>query len=339
MKEAYLYRPLSEGAVQCRVCEHFCAIPPGEFGTCGVRCNHEGTLRSAVYNHPVSINLDPVEKKPLYHFLPGGEILSIGAYGCNFHCAFCQNWRISQRRDVKECAEVGGRIATPQTLIDICLRRGVGMIAYTYNEPTVFFEYTYDTARLGHEHGLHNVYVSNGFMSQEMLEMLAPYLDAINVDLKAFDDGFYRDHCGGRLEPVKRNIRTFAQETGVWIEVTTLLIPGLNDSDAELRALVAWLAEVDPEMPWHISAFRPDYRMIDRPATPANALRRAYEIGQEAGLRYIYLGNVMDPDRGTTYCPACGEILVQRHWYTVRERWQERGRCPTCGHVVAGVWS
>ena len=339
MKEAYLYRSRSGSVVQCRVCEHFCSISPGEFGKCGTRCNDDGTLRSVVYSHPVSVNLDPVEKKPLYHFLPGEDILSIGTYGCNFRCTFCQNWRISQHRGTEACAEPEGQVATPQTLIDVCLRRGVDMIAYTYNEPTVFFEYTYDTARLGHRHGLRNVYVSNGFMSQEMLEMLAPYLDAINVDLKAFDETFYRDHCGGRLAPVKRNIRTIAQETDIWIEVTTLLIPGLNDSEAELRALAAWLAEVDPGIPWHVSAFHPDYQMMDRPATTAASLRRAYQIGREAGLHYIYLGNVVDPDRGTTYCPACGESLVQRHWYTVRERWQERGRCPACDHAVPGVWS
>jgi pyruvate formate lyase activating enzyme len=339
LKEAYLYRLLTGDTVQCRVCEHFCAISPGEFGKCGVRCNDGGTLRSIVYSHPVSVNLDPVEKKPLYHFLPGGEILSIGTYGCNFRCAFCQNWRISQHRTREACAEPEGQVATPQTLIDVCLRRGVDMIGYTYNEPTVFFEYTYDTARLGHRHGLRNAYVSNGFMSQEMLEMLTPYLDAINVDLKSFDEGFYRDYCGGRLAPVKRNIRTIAQETDIWIEVTTLLIPGLNDSEAELRALTTWLAKVDPEMPWHVSAFHPDYQMMDRPATPAASLRRAYQIGQDAGLQYIYLGNVMDPDRGTTYCPTCGAVLIQRHWYAVQERWQERGRCPACGHAVPGVWS
>ena len=337
VKEAYLARPLRDGAVQCQVCEHFCAIRPGEVGKCGVRRNDAGTLYLTVYGNAVSINLDPVEKKPLFHFLPGGPILSIGTYGCNFRCPFCQNWSISQQREADERADYLDR-ATPQMLVDTCLRRGVGMIAYTYNEPTVFFEYTYDTAKLAHEHSVRNVYVSNGFMSQAMLETIEPYLDGINVDLKAFTADFYRDQCQARLEPVKRNIRTIAQETDIWIEVTMLLIPGLNDSDEELRAMAVWLAEVDPEMPWHISAFHPDYQMVDRPPTSPASLRRAYEIGKEAGLHHVYVGNVMDPERGSTFCPACGELLVRRSWHAVQERWDERGVCPRCGHAVPGVW-
>jgi pyruvate formate lyase activating enzyme len=338
-KEAYLSRPLRDGVVQCQVCEHFCAVHPGELGKCGVRRNVEGTLTLTVYGRAVSINLDPVEKKPLFHFLPGGDILSIGTLGCNFRCPFCQNWSISQQRGADAEGGYLGRSAGPQMLVDLCLQRGVGMIAYTYNEPTVFFEYTYDTAKLAHEHGIRNVYVSNGFMSQATLEMIEPYLDGINVDLKAFNEDFYRDQCQARLEPVKRNIRTIAQKTAIWIEVTTLLIPGLNDSDAELRAMAAWLAEVAPEMPWHISAFHPDYQMTDRPPTSSQSLRRAYEIGKEARLQYVYLGNVMDPDRGATTCPQCGEMLVRRQWHAVREHWPERGVCPRCSHVVPGVWS
>jgi pyruvate formate lyase activating enzyme len=321
------------------VCEHFCAIHPGAFGKCGVRRNDAGTLNLVIYGHAVSINLDPVEKKPLFHFLPGGQILSIGTYGCNFRCPFCQNWSISQEREMDERSDYLGHVATPQTLVDLCLRRGVDMIAYTYNEPTVFFEYTYDTAQVAHEHGLRNVYVSNGFMSEAMLEMIEPYLDGINIDLKAFSEGFYHDQCQARLAPVQRNIRTMAQETDIWVEVTTLLIPGLNDTEDELRAMAEWLAEVDPEMPWHISAFQPHYKMRDRPPTSAGQLRRAYDIGREAGLHYVYLGNVMDPERGSTFCPACGEVLIQRFWHAVREHWAERGRCPNCGHRVPGVWA
>ncbi|HIQ01457.1 MAG TPA: AmmeMemoRadiSam system radical SAM enzyme [Anaerolineales bacterium] len=338
-KEAYLVRPLRDGAIQCRVCEHFCTVRPGQAGKCGVRRNDGGTFYLTVYGNAIALNLDPVEKKPLFHFLPGDQILSIGTYGCNFRCPFCQNWNISQQRELDERADFLGRAAAPEMLIETCRHYGATMIAYTYNEPTVFFEYTYDTTKLAHEHGIRNVYVSNGFMSQEMLEMIEPYLDGINVDLKAFTEDFYREQCQARLEPVKRNIRTIAQEMDIWIEVTTLLIPGLNDSDDELKAMAEWLAEVDSDIPWHVTAFHPDYQMLDRPPTSQIALARAYEIGREAGLHHVYVGNVMDADRESTYCPRCGELLIQRRQYAVHERWRERGICPHCGHPVAGVWS
>ncbi len=333
-KETLLFRPLRDGAVQCRVCEHFCAIRPGEIGRCRVRRNEGGTLYLTVYGEPVALHLDPIEKKPLFHFLPGEGILSLGTFGCNFRCSFCQNWTLSQEwRGTSR-----GENVAPEMLVRACLQRGVRMIAYTYNEPTVFFEYTYDTARLAHEHGIRNVYVSNGFMSQEMLDMMGPYLDGINIDLKGFTEEFYREQCQARLEPVKRNIRTISQDTDIWIEVTTLLIPGLNDSDEELKAMADWLAEVDPDIVWHITRFHPDYQMLDRPPTDAAALARAYEIAREAGVRYVYVGNVMDADRESTYCPQCGTMLVHRRWHAVQERWKERGRCPQCGYAIAGVW-
>lgn len=338
-KEAVLCRPLRDDTVQCRVCEHFCAVRPGETGRCGVRRNEGGVLYLTVYGDAVALNLDPVEKKPLFHFLPGEQILSLGTYGCNFRCPFCQNWSISQPSRLEGRASIGGREVMPEMLVETCRRYGARMIAYTYNEPTVFFEYTLDTARLAHEHGIRNVYVSNGYMSQEALELLTPYLDGINVDLKAFTETFYGEQCQARLEPVKRNIRTIAQGTDIWIEVTTLLIPGLNDSDEELRAMAAWLAEVDPAMPWHVSAFHPDYQMTDRPPTSPAALMRAYEIGRKAGLHHVYLGNVLDADRSTTYCPSCNEPLIRRQWYNTRELWSQRGVCPRCQYVVPGVWS
>ncbi len=334
-KEAYLVKTLPGGAVQCQTCEHFCAIKPGESGRCGVRRNIEGTLYLVVYGEPVAIHIDPVEKKPLFHFHPGGEILSLGTYGCNFRCPFCQNWSMSQERDF---AEPRGQHAPPEALVDACIRKRIPMIAYTYNEPTVFFEYTYDTARLAHEHGIKNVYVSNGYMSQAALEMIGPYLDGINVDLKAFTEAFYREQCQARLEPVKRNIAYIAREMETWIEVTTLLIPGLNDSEEELRAMAGWLAEVDPDMPWHVTAFHPDYEMLDRPATSPRALARAYEIGKAAGLHHVFVGNVMDADRESTYCPRCGAKVIQRHWFNVQELWQERGVCHKCGEKIAGIW-
>jgi len=338
-KEADLVKPLSADVAQCQVCEHFCAVRPGEAGKCGVRRNFDGTLYLVVYGEAIAVHVDPIEKKPLFHFMPRGDVLSIGTYGCNFRCPFCQNWQMSQVRDFDDQRDYLGQQATPEALVNTCLRNGIPMIAYTYNEPTVFFEYTYDTAKLAHEHGIKNVYVSNGYMSQAALDAIEPYLDGINVDLKAFTDEFYREQCQARLEPVKRNIAHIARETDIWIEVTTLLIPDLNDSDGELRAMAKWLAEVDSEMPWHVTAFHPDFQMLDRPGTSQRALARAYEIGKQAGLHYIYVGNVMDADRESTYCPECGEKLIQRQWYNVGESWRERGVCPQCGHVIAGVWS
>ncbi|RLC91723.1 MAG: AmmeMemoRadiSam system radical SAM enzyme [Chloroflexi bacterium] len=338
-KEAYLLKPLSGDVVQCQVCEHFCAVKPGEAGKCGVRRNIDGTLYLVVYGEAIAVHVDPIEKKPLFHFMPRGDILSIGTYGCNFRCPFCQNWQMSQIRDFDDQRDYLGQHAPPEALVNTCLRDHIPMIAYTYNEPTVFFEYTYDTAKLAHEHGIKNVYVSNGYMSQAALDMIEPYLDGINVDLKAFTEGFYREQCQARLEPVKRNIAHIARETNIWIEVTTLLIPGLNDSEEELRATAEWLAEVDPEMPWHITAFRPAYQMLDRPPTSQRTLARAYEIGKQAGLHYVYVGNVMDADRESTYCPQCGQKLIQRRWYSVRELWTERGMCPKCGYSIAGVWA
>jgi pyruvate formate lyase activating enzyme len=338
-KETYLARSLSGGVVQCQVCEHFCAVKPGEAGKCGVRRNVDGTLHLVVYGEPVAVHVDPIEKKPLFHFMPRGDVLSIGTYGCSFRCPFCQNWQMSQVRDFDDGLGTVGQHATPEALVDACLRNQVPMIAYTYNEPTVFFEYTYDTAKLAHEHGIRNVYVSNGYMSEAMLDMIAPYLDGINVDLKAFSDPFYREQCQARLEPVKRNIAHIARETDIWIEITTLLIPGLNDAEDELRAMAEWLADVDPDMPWHVTAFHPDYEMLDQPRTSQHALAHAYEIGKRAGLHYVYVGNVMDADRESTHCPQCGHKLIQRHWYRVKALWPEPGVCPQCNHAVAGVWS
>ena len=338
-KEAYLVKPLSSGAVQCQACEHFCALKLGEAGKCGVRQNIDGTLYLLVYGDAVAVHVDPIEKKPLFHFMPRAQALSIGTYGCNFRCPFCQNWQISQMgaSDQRGGSRRGRYL--PEALVDACLQDHIPVIAYTYNEPTVFFEYTYDTAKLAHEHGIKNVYVSNGYMSRAAIDMIAPYLDSINVDLKAFTEDFYREQCQGRLEPVKRNIAYMARETDIWVEVTTLLVPGLNDSEEELRALAGWMVAVDSGMPWHISAFRPDYEMLDRPPTPTDALLRAYEIGKEAGLRYVYVGNVMDTDRGSTYCSHCGERLIERRWYSVRELWPEPGVCARCGEAIAGVWA
>jgi pyruvate formate lyase activating enzyme len=338
LHESWLVRPLKDDVVQCRVCEHFCVLEPDAWGKCGVRVNREGAIYSTVYGQAIAAHVDPIEKKPLFHFLPGTSALSIGTYGCNMRCRWCQNWHISQTREVEAQRDLG-EVLPPEGLVESCLRRDIPCIAYTYNEPTVFFEYTHDTAKLAHAQGIKNVYVSNGFMSEETLEAITPYLDGINVDLKGFDDDLYRTDSDARLAPVKRNIAHIARETDIWIEVTTLLIPGLNDSDEELRALATWLAEIDPDLPWHVTAFYPTYKMQDRPRTPPSALQRAHQIGEEVGLRYVYVGNILDPDRENTYCPRCHTLLIKRWGYRTRTYWTTPGECPTCDTVISGLWT
>lgn len=338
LPETYLARPLAKGYFQCLACEHFCAIAPGAAGKCGVRRNLDGAIRLVVYGRAAAAHIDPVEKKPLFHFLPGRPIFSVGTLGCNFFCRFCQNWQISQSRDFDPQSSYAGQELMPDQIVTLCNSQGISMIAFTYNEPTVCFEYAYDTVKLAHEAGLRTVFVSSGFESLAALNMIEPYLDAINVDLKAFRPEFYRTVCGTRLEPVKRNIQHLAQDTRIWIEITTLLIPGLNDSDAELEEMATWLASVDPDMPWHVSAFHPDYQMLDRPVTSPASLTRAARIGRKAGLRYVYVGNVGDPKGESTWCPGCGTLLIRRLWYDVDILWQEPGVCHRCGEHLAGEW-
>ncbi len=331
-----LSRVLTGGTLQCRVCEHFCALPPDAWGKCGVRVNRAGQLQLVAYGETVALHVDPIEKKPLYHFLPDSTALSVGTYGCNLRCEWCQNWQISQVRQVE--SGMGTTIVSPENLVALARRERCASIAYTYNEPTVFFEYTYDAAVLAHAQGLKNVYVSNGFMSAEALEALTPFLDGINVDLKGFSEDLYRTYAGARLEPVKRNIAAIAREGRIWIEVTTLVIPGLNDSDAELRAAAEWLAQIDPNIPWHVSAFYPTYHMQDRPRTPPATLERAYDLGKAAGLNFVYVGNVYDPRREGTTCPQCGAFLISRSGYYVRAHWQTPGTCHQCRAKIPGVW-
>jgi pyruvate formate lyase activating enzyme len=337
-QEAELVRVLKNQAVQCRVCEHYCTLRPGEWGTCGVRVNRDGKIYLAVYGDAVAAHVDPIEKKPLFHFLPGSKALSIGTYGCNMRCQWCQNWQISQVRQIEIERHKVDEVLLPEQLVEIALQQHIASIAYTYNEPTVFFEYTLDVAKLAHAQGIKNVYVSNGFMSPEMLEHIGPYLDGINVDLKGFTEAVYTQYAGARLAPVMRNIATIARETDIWIEVTTLIIPGLNDSDDELRAAAEWLASVDPAMPWHLSAFHPDYRMRDRPRTSTATLEKAYEIGKATGLKFVYVGNILDSQRESTHCPDCGERLIQRYGYHTQTHWTTPGVCPKCGTSIPGVW-
>ncbi len=335
MKEALLYERLKNDRVGCRLCAHRCVIKDGRKGICQVRENREGTLYTLVYGRTISENVDPIEKKPLFHFYPGSTIYSIATPGCNFRCQWCQNSDISQRP--REEHIIGGRRATPEQIVSAAQRAACRSIAYTYTEPTIFFEYSYDTGRLAHAAGLANVYVTNGYMTQEMLEVFDPYLDAANVDLKAFRDETYRRYVGARLQPVLDGMKVM-KRLGIWLEVTTLVVPGINDDRAELEDVARFVAqELGVETPWHISRFFPAYRMTDVPPTPLGTLRRAQEIGLEEGLRYVYLGNV--PGEANTACHSCGRLLIRRSGLGVLEdRAGEEGRCPDCGTPVAGVY-
>ena len=334
MKEAMLYEKLSESRVRCNLCAHRCVILEGRHGICQVRENRNGVLYTLVYGRIVSEHVDPVEKKPLNHFYPGSTAYSVATPGCNFRCEWCQNWEISQMPRQQHLTT--GKETSPEEIVAAAQHVRSRSIAYTYTEPTVFFEYTYDTARLAHAAGLANIYVTNGYMTEEMLETLHPYLDAANVDLKAFRDETYRKHVGARLQPVLDSLKLMKQ-LGIWLEVTTLIIPGINDNPEEVRDAARFVAdELGVDTPWHISRFFPAYEMTDVPSTPIETLSRAREIGLEAGLRYVYVGNVMG--ESNTVCHACGKTLVRRSGFGVMEnRVGPDGRCPDCGAAVAGV--
>ena len=335
MKEAILYEKLEEQRVRCNLCAHRCSIKEGNRGVCGVRENQGGTLYSLVYGRPISMAIDPVEKKPLFHFHPGSTAFSIATLGCNFRCRFCQNADISQWP--RERGSIVGDHVPPERVVEEARRYHSRSIAYTYSEPTVFTEYAYDIAVLARQEGIANIYVTNGYMTEEMLDAFYPYLDAANVDLKAFRDEFYKEQCGARLQPVLDSLKKMVQQ-GVWVEVTTLIIPGLNDSDEELRQVATFVAaEMGPQYPWHISRFHPDYQMLDRPPTPVRTLHRAREIGYEAGLRYVYEGNMPGAGGEDTVCPGCGRPVVRRFGFQVLERAVQDGRCRHCGAVIDGV--
>ena len=334
LKEAVLYEKGEDRRVHCFLCSHHCTISTGKYGICGVRENQGGILYTHAYGELISENVDPIEKKPLYHFLPGSTSFSIAAIGCNFQCGFCQNWQISQ---VKEAKDLGLRSheAKPEEIVRRAERTGSKSISYTYTEPTIFFEYAHEIAQRAKERGLLNVFVTNGFMTGEMIEMIHPYLDAANIDLKSFREDFYREVCKGRLRPVLENIERM-KSLGIWIEVTTLVVPGQNDSADELRQIAAFLARIDKAIPWHISRFRPQYRMDDLEDTPLPVLKRAYEIGKEEGLRYVYLGNVWE-NGNNTYCYQCGAPLVERSGFSVKEFRIRNSRCPSCDSMIDGV--
>lgn len=333
--EAKLYEVLDDNKVHCFLCNHHCRINDAKFGICGVRQNQGGKLVTHAYGESIAANVDPIEKKPLYHFLPGSRSLSIATIGCNLRCGFCQNWQISQASHKKD-KNMGGYRLLPEDIVREAKSRHCLSIAYTYTEPTIFFEYAYDTAALAKEEGLHNVFVTNGYMTADALKMIQPYLDACNVDLKAFTEDFYKKTCHGSLQPVLDSIRTM-RELGLWVEVTTLVIPGQNDDEEQLKGIAGFIADVDTDIPWHISRFHPDYQFTDSKATPLAVLNQAYELGKAAGLKYIYMGNVPG-EAPQTLCPKCQKPLIRRQGFFVEENQIKDASCPDCGQKIAGVF-
>jgi pyruvate formate lyase activating enzyme len=327
---------LPNGRVQCNVCPNHCRLAEGQRGACFVRMAQGGAIVLTTYGRSSGFCIDPIEKKPLNHFLPGTPVLSFGTAGCNLSCRFCQNWDISKSRETDTLSDE----ATPEVIARAARELGCRSVAFTYNDPVIFMEYAIDIAQACHEAGIRTVAVTAGYMCAEPRREFYGHMDAANVDLKGFTERFYQQVCGARLEAIQETLVYLKRETSVWLEITTLLIPGENDAPAELEALTQWVAgELGPDVPLHFTAFHPDYKMLDRPPTPPATLTRAREIALRNGLRHVYTGNVHDEAGGSTYCPACGARVVGRDWYVITE-WnlQPGGRCGACGHAIAGVF-
>jgi len=334
VKEALLYEKLENKSVHCYLCSHHCRIADKKFGICGVRQNIEGVLYTHAYGKVIASHIDPIEKKPLYHFLPGSFSFSIATIGCNFRCGFCQNWQISQAnfRDGNSDQEE----LTPIQIVNEALENRCKSISYTYTEPTIFFEYALQIARLAKEKGLYNNFVTNGYMTKECLEMACGFLDAANVDLKFFTDDSYKRICAASLEPVLSSIRLM-HEMGIWVEITTLVVPGENDSEKELKGIAEFIASVDKNMPWHVSRFHPDYKFTDHESTPEKTLKKAEELGYGAGLKYIYAGNVYGWGNDTN-CPNCKKMLIKREAFNILEDNIRQGKCSFCNTAIPGVF-
>lgn len=330
------WHTLDDGRVQCDVCPRACKLHEGQRGLCFVRARQDDQIVLTTYGRSSGFCVDPIEKKPLNHFLPGTPVLSFGTAGCNLACKFCQNWDISKSREFDTLADA----AAPETIARAAKALGCRSVAYTYNDPVIFMEYAIDVAQACRAQGIRSVAVTAGYMCDEPRRAFYRYMDAANVDLKAFTERFYQQICAGSLQPVLETLLYLKHETDVWFELTTLLIPGENDSDAELEAMTQWVVtSLGPDVPMHFTAFHPDYKMLDKPPTPTATLKRAREIALKNGVRYAYTGNVHDERGGSTYCHQCGTRLIGRDWYVLRT-WQltADGCCPRCGARCAGVF-
>jgi pyruvate formate lyase activating enzyme len=334
MKEALFYKKVKDEQVECFLCAQNCRINPGKRGKCGVRENRDGVLWSLVYEQVIAENVDPIEKKPLYHFFPGSRSYSIATSGCNLSCLFCQNSDISQ--SPRAYKAIYGVATKAKTIVERALNADCASIAYTYTEPTIFLEYVLDVAAAARDNGIRNVFISNGFMTEAALDTAAPLIDAANIDLKAFSDNYYREQCGARLEPVLKTLKGM-KERGIWLEVTTLIIPGLNDDPAQLRELASFIADMGRDIPWHVSRFYPTYLMTDRPPTPVSTIRMARQIGIDAGLIHVYTGNVPGEDGENTICHNCGAIVIERRGYSIDKKGLNNGACAKCLTPIEGI--
>ncbi len=334
MKEAMFYEKLENNIVRCHLCSHKCNIPESKRGICKVRENKNGALHTLVYGRLISEAIDPIEKKPLYHFYPNSLAYSIATAGCNFRCMNCQNFEISQMPKEREI--IIGDYTSPEEVVSTAKKYDCLSIAYTYTEPTIFYEYAYDTSILAHEKGIKNVFVTNGYITEEALVKISSYLDGANIDLKSMSDSFYRKICGAELQPVLDAIKLY-KRLGIWIEITTLIIPTLNDSEEEFERIAEFIKNVGSHIPWHISQFYPTYKMLQLPRTPISTLSKARKIGFEAGLKYVYTGNVPGDEGENTYCHNCGELIIRRYSYQILRKQIKDGNCPRCGTGIEGI--
>lgn len=335
MKKAKYWKPLGNARVQCTLCPKKCKVGDRERGFCGVRENRSGVYYTLVYGSAAAARPDPIEKKPFFHFLPGTLAFSIATAGCNMNCRDCQNWNISQSRP----EQIYSQHLPPADVARYALRTGCKSIAYTYNEPVIFYEYMYDTAVEGHKRGVRSVIISNGYINREPLLALLRHLDAVKIDLKGFSDQFYRKYCSGTLSPVLDTIKTVHRQ-GKWLEIVYLVVPGINDSPQTIEAVCKWIRDnVGRQVPLHFSRFYPHYQLRHLPPTPYATLQQCHKIARSVGLHYVYIGNVPDSPAQHTYCPACGKLLIERMGYIVRAVRIKSGRCPACGHRIPGVWA
>lgn len=333
LKECMFYEKLKDHKVQCHLCPRNCLIADGKRGNCKVRENQNGTLYNLVYAKLCAIAIDPMEKKPLYHFLPGSPVYSLGTAGCNLHCRFCQNWTTSQAMP----EEVESISLSPEELVDEAVNSGCTAIAYTYNEPIIFYEYVLDCAKIAKKRGIKNVIVCNGFINPEPMELWCKYIDAANIDLKAFTDKFYRQVTGAWIEPVLETLKVIKKK-GIWLEITNLIIPTLNDKISEIKKMCSWIKEnLSATTPLHFTAFYPCYKLTDLPPTPGDILLKAKSIADKAGLKYVYIGNVPAEKESNTYCPKCGKLLIERGLFNIMQNNIKDGKC-SCGYKVNGVW-
>ncbi|MBW6440938.1 AmmeMemoRadiSam system radical SAM enzyme [Patescibacteria group bacterium] len=335
MKESYLYKKLKNDKVQCSTCTQRCFILPRKYGICGVRQNINGKLYAMNYGKAISNSIDPIEKKPLFHFLPETNSLSIATVGCNLRCGNCQNWQISQLVKTNKSLLDVGMDLSPQEIVNNAIKNKCQSISYTYTEPTIFLEYALDTMKIAQKAGIKNVWVTNGFMSIETLKLIKPYLNAVNVDIKSFDNRFYRDICGAKVNPILENLK-WMKKNEIWIEITTLVIPGFSDDEKMLQNIAKYIfTELGSKTPWHISAFSGaiSYKMQNIPDTPLQTIQKSYKIGKEIGLKYVYGGNVSGSSMENTFCPNCNELVIERIGYFIK-RYDSNGKCKICSEKL-----